>query len=185
MKKIIVFLFIVCIISFCGCNYREIDRGYLVSAIGFNKTDNGYQIFVEALSSSDVSDNPTKKVILSAEGSSLTKAFENLEKQLVKPLYFEQLGTAVFEKHIEKEEISFLKKISNNYGIYLILTDDINKLFNAETPSGLLGYDVIGLVKTDSQAKNQLYRVNRNDFSLPTVNFSDGKLIFSSKGENV
>ena len=48
MKKILLLVFAVSLIAIGGCDYREIDRGYLVSAIGFMSEGESVKIFIEA-----------------------------------------------------------------------------------------------------------------------------------------
>lgn len=175
MKKLYVILPLFLLL--CGCTAREIDRGYLVNSVGFSTKNGDTTIYIEAISSPDTLDNPSERVVLTSSGVSVQNAFDNLKKTLVKPLYFEQLGTIVFEKQINDSAVNFLKSLPDvNYGIYLVKTDDINSLFAASTPNGILGYDIIGLLKTNKENDNRLYRIGHKDFSLPTVNFENEEL---------
>ncbi len=196
MKKSVLLLVVVFFSLLCGCTgYKEIDRGYLVTAIGFSEDDNDFSITLEAISSSDTSDKPSETITLQGKGKSFDEAFLILEKQLVKPLYFEHLGTMIISDTLDdtqiKSVIIFYQKLpSTNFGIYLIKTNDINALFNNETSSGVLGYDIIGLIKNfekrnNIKLSNQLYQVNRNDLSegvvsIPAANITNGKLELTS-----
>lgn len=183
MKKLLLLLPITLIFLLCGCASREIDRGYLVSAIGFSKEKDVINLYIEALSSSDTTDKPSEKVTLTASGTSPQIAFKNLSGTLVKPLYFEQLGAVVFEKEINRQALNFLKDIPDiNYGVFLVKTNDIDKLFKAQTPNGLLGYDIIGLLKTNGKTKSSLYAISRESFDAPTINIENGRLHFLAKG---
>ena len=181
MKKTIL-LFAVCLLYLtCGCDYREIDRGYLVTAIGFSQKDNKTQIYVEALSS-DINNQDSKREVLVGEGKTENDALNDLKSQLVKPLYFEQMGVVAVEKDIDFDYLEFLQNIPNlNYGVYLIKTKDVAALFAANTPSGILGYDVIGLLKTDNKDQNQLYRINQKTFKWYEINFTNQKLQLADK----
>ncbi len=190
MKKFAILLIFILLVSLCGCaGYREIDRGYLVTALGISRLNGQTNLTIEAVASSDVSDKSSQRQILTAIGNTADAAFEQLKSQLVKPLYFEQLGAVVFEDDVNDKDIKFLKNIENiNYGIYLVKTDDINALFNAETPSGVLGYDIIGLIKNYNKENggkitNQFYHIQRNKNRLPIVNVADGNLIFNVLGD--
>ena len=183
MKKLCILISVCLIILLCGCNgYKEIDRGYIVTAIGFKDKNGTTDIFIEVLYSSDVTDEKNKRTILTASGPDETQAYKNLESALVKPLYFEQLGTVVFEKTTDFN-IGFLKEIANiNLGVYIVKTDNIINLFENATPNGVLGYDVISLIKTQQKegfkkATNQLYKSQSYNFDIPYVNFVDGNLI--------
>lgn len=182
MKKICFIVSFILIIALCGCTgYREIDRGYLVTAIGFSKADDKVDILIEAMSSSDVSDKKNERVVLTGSGDDEKSAYINLKTSLVKPLYFEQLGAVVFED-METVNAEFLNEIPNlNFGIYIVRTDDIKNLFENDSPSGVLGYDIVGLIKnynkeSDDKILSQFYKVRQNG-ELPVVNFIDGRLV--------
>lgn len=182
MKKLLLLLPLSLLLLFCSCASREIDRGYLVSAIGFSEIKGQVHLYIEALSSSDTTDKPSERVVLTAGGNSPQNAFENLRGTLVKPLYFEQLGTVIFEKDINHQALKFLKDIPDiNYGVFLVKTDDTAKLFKAQTPNGQLGYDIIGLLKTNGKTKSSLYAINRESFEVPTINIENGRLHFAAK----
>lgn len=180
MKRLVILLFAFLILFLTGCGYREIDRGYLVTAVGFDEEKGSVKIYIEAISSPDVSDSPPERVVLAGDGSNLQNAFESLKLSLVKPLYFEQMGAVVVGGSLNGKIISFLESIPNvNYGIFIVKTDNVKALFEVQTPSGVLGYDIIGLVKTNTKTENQLYQINRQDFALPTVNFENDRLILT------
>lgn len=194
MKRLLIFFSVFTLCLLCGCTgYREIERGYLVTAVGIASKNKKLNIYIEAVSSSDVADKASERVVLSGEGDDIESAFKALKSQLVKPLYFEQSGAAILDAALSDEThskiLSFLKNIpSINLGIYIVKTNDVQMLFDAQTPSGILGYDIIGLIKlaekeNDIEASNQFYQVERNKSPIPTVNLDDGKLIFNSLGE--
>ncbi len=188
MKKICFIICFALIFVLCGCaGYREIDRGYLVTAIGFSKENGKANIFIEAMSSSDVSDQKNERVVLTDSGNTVKEAYKNLKNSLVKPLYFEQLGAVVFEG-METVDMGFLNELPNlNFGIYIVQTDDVKNLFENDTPNGVLGYDIVGLIKNYSKENHskilsQFYNV-KQDNHVPTVNFTDGRLVIENVGE--
>ena len=189
MKKIIMlafpFLFLL-----CGCTgYREIERSYLATAMGIFQENNKICLTVEVISSSNLADKSSQRQFLTATGSTIDTAFKSLKAQLVKPIYFEQLGAVVFDNFSSDEGIIFLKTLPEiNYDIFLVKTNDITALFGLETPGGILGYDIIGLIKNHNEQNstkvlNQFYQIERNNGSLPTVNVTDGKLTLDVSGE--
>lgn len=195
MKKSALILLTVAVALLCGCTgYREINRGYLVTAIGISADRGDYLITLEAMSSSDTTDKPAEAITLSGKGKSLDDAYATLKKQLVKPLYFEQLGAIILADTLNNAQIElaidFYKKLpSINYGIYLVKTNDIPTLFDSETVDGVLGYDVIGIIKNFEKRNhiklsNQLYEFNRNGIEnsvadMPIINIADDKLELS------
>lgn len=183
MKKLYFLMAFALCFLLCGCmGYREVNRGYMVTAMGFGAKDDQSAIYIEALSASDMSDKKQERILLTGVGNSNKQAYQNLKSNLVKPLYFEQLGAVVFEKTI-KPDFKLLGEIANiNPGIYIVLTDDANTLFEGQTPSGILGYDIITLIKTrEKETKkrivNQLYKAQGKTIKLPTVNIFDKNLI--------
>lgn len=194
MKKSALLITVISLILLCGCTgYREINRGYTVTAMGFIEKDGNFNIIIETMSSSDVTDKPPEKIVLSGSGVTLEAAFGNLKSQLIKPLYFEQLGTIVLDSdlnQLQQDEImDFFENLQSvSWGIYIVQSSDINALFDTETPGGILGYDIIGLVKNfenqgGSELSNQFYQLRRAPSALPVVDIADNQLIFKTQGE--
>ena len=194
MKKTVLFLVAILLFLLCGCTgYREIDRGYLVTAIGVSQENEKTNIFIEAISSSDVADTPSERVVLTGIGNNIDAAFKNLTSSLVKPLYFEQLGTAVFDDALSDKVymdfLTFLKqRDSINLGIYIVNTNDVKKLFEFESPNGVLGYDIMGLIKlyekeTRIKVVNKLYQLEYNKTSLPALKLDEDKFILDYQGD--
>lgn len=199
MRKLALTLTVISLLLTCGCTaYREIDRGYLVTAIGFKSTNVGVGIIAEAVSSSDTLDKPSEKTILSSEGATVTEAYSTLESQLVKPLYFEQLGAVVVDDTLNDETLNQILDFFGNLqsvslGVYVVKTSDITSLFNLETDDGVLGYDIIGIIKNyekkqSQDMQNQLYQLKRRQSSdktssLPSVNVIGDKLNLKIRGD--
>ena len=186
MKKFCFILLTVLIFAFYGSTgYREIDRGYLVTAIGVLKENDNTTVLIEAMSSSDVSDKRNNRVVLSGSGENTKKAYENLRVSLVKPLYFEHLGTVIFDADIG-DDSDLLEEIPNlNYGVYVVQTDNVKTLFENATPNGVLGYDIIGLIKNHNKERDnkvlcQLYVYRKTD-RLLVVNLNDGRLVVENE----
>lgn len=198
MKKLALILIILSLILSCGCNgYREIDRGYIVTAIGFKQNNDDIIILVEAVSSQATGDYLSQTVTLSAEGTNINEAYGSLEAQLTKPLYFEQLGALIIENSLDDENtlkaLAFCGNLqSASLGIYIVSTPDAQSLFEYNASGGVLGYDIIGLIKNhaktnDQNASNQLYILQRQlpsdvGLSLPSVNIKQGKLSLTVSG---
>ncbi len=182
MKRIL-FLLLFCFFALlCACDYQEINRGLLVTAIGIAHNDSTVNLTIEVINSSDTFDQSSSRQVISSSGNNLNQAFSNLGSQLVKPLYFEQLGAVVLENTSPKEAVDFLEKIPNiNYGIYIVKTDDVNAIFHQETTDTIVGYDIIGLVKNycknnDIDISNQMYQINKNSVLLPMIVLGEGNL---------
>lgn len=194
MKKIIFILTAVSVLLLSGCTgYREIERGFLVTAIGITPQKEKVCVYIEAMSSTDIAESPSKAVVLAGEGGDIAAAYKNLTTQLVKPLYFEQAGTVIFDSSLSEQAqyqaLEFLKDFQNiNLGIYVVKTDDVKSLFDTQNYSGILGYDIIGLIKfaekeNDITVLNQLYEVQRSKTALPLINRDNDKLTFDAWDE--
>lgn len=190
MKRIILLAVVLSLLLLCGCTgYREIDRGYIVTAIGVSQKEGKINLFVEAISSSDVVDKPSERVVLHSTGDNINTAFKSLKESLVKPLYFEQTGAVIVENSIsddnKKELLALCKKHSAiGLGVYIVSTGELNSLFEINSPNGILGYDVIGLIdnyekNSGKKLFNRLFEIERQDFlanNLPVVSVIDNRL---------
>lgn len=190
MKKIILLAVVLSLLLLCGCTgYREIDRGYIVTAIGVSQKEGKINLFVEAISSSDVVDKPSERVVLHSTGDNINNAFKSLKESLVKPLYFEQTGAVIVEKSVnnvgKKELLALCKKHSAiGLGVYIVSTGELNSLFEINSPNGILGYDVIGLIdnyekNSGKKLFNRLFEIKRQEFwadNLPVVSVIDNRL---------
>ena len=190
MKKIILLAVVLSLLLLCGgTGYREIDRGYIVTAIGVSQKEGKINLFVEAISSSDVVDKPSERVVLHSTGDNINTAFKNLKESLVKPLYFEQTGAVIVENSVadksKKALLALCKKHSAiGLGVYIVSTDELNSLFEINSPNGILGYDVIGLIdnyekNSGKKLFNRLFEIKRQGFlanNLPVVSVIDNRL---------
>lgn len=192
MKKI-VFL-VLSLLVLCGCSTtNEIDRGFLATTVGFYESDGQITVVIDALSSSN--DNPAQQLLLSGSGNSPQAALDNLKTHLAKPLYFKQLGCAVFDTSLRPENLTtcidlLLSMQDVHFGIYAVKTDDIKTLFKLTPQSESLGYDIIGLVKnfenqTGAKTKSQLYQSGDCSAFLPTINVVDGNLVIKNLGDSL
>lgn len=189
MKRFLAILLVVAFLGLCGCNgYKEIDRGYLVTALGIEQTITGVNVYIEAASSSDVDNSEPKRVILRAGGITLQNAFKNLRNTVVKPLYFEQLGTVVLNQNPSDKTVSFLQDAINlNLGVYLIKSYDVEALFKYEPPNGFLGYDIIGLIKSTEKEHKisssvRFYQFYRNYDKLCEIAIKNNALTLNAGG---
>ena len=190
MKKITVIILAVGLVFACGCTgYRELNRGYIVSAVGFKKQEGQTLVFAEALSPTETAENTKETEILSGEGETVLSAYRNLIKNSDKETYFEQCAAVAVETSFDTDEIYGILEVcknipSLNVGAYIIKTDDVKSLFEVD---GTTGYDVVGLIKYKSKSENikfsnQIYKAERDVLKngatkLPQVNARDGKYI--------
>lgn len=188
MKRLAFILIILSLVLLSGCNgYREIDRGYLATAVGISESGGKVCIYIEAVSSQGFTDKSSQRVVLLGKDDDIYSAYKNLTQSLVKPVYFEQLGAVVFDINLSTELVENGLKLldgldGTNLGIYLVKTNNVPKLFEVKQEGGILGYDIIGLIKIHEKEKgvtlsNQLYQFRRNTHTLPLVTVDEDKLI--------
>lgn len=188
MKRLLILTTVLSLFLLSGCNgYREIDRGYLATAVGISENNGKTNVYIEAVSSQGFIDKSSQRVVLSDEGDDILSAYKSLTEGLVKPLYFEQLGTVVFDAALSTESVENSLKILSaldgvNLGIYLVKANEVGSLFDTQREGSILGYDIIGLVKNYEQDSgtailNQLYHFRREGGGLPLISYDDDKLI--------
>ncbi len=185
MKKIILPMF--CVLLLCGCSgYKEINNGYLVTAIAFDKTEDNSQIILNTI----LPEGTDETIILTGSGHDFNSAFGELKKSQVKTLYFEHCGVLAVKKDIPKNELvdilKFCKdKIRLPIAVRTIYCTDATALFKADRT----GYDVITLINNSgTKTDNRLYSLGRkisdkNDFSLPLITTRAGTIYFEGEIE--
>ena len=187
MKKTAIISILISLILLCGCTgYREIERGYFVTAIGFTKQSNDFGIILEMLSPSDIEPSGEKINVLSFGGKTLDAAYGEVNQSLKKPLYFEHCGAIVVSRDFTENEISeifdFCSNLDElNIDVYVARTDDVTAIFESQTADESVGYSIIGLIKNtgDNVFLNQLYQIKRQDAQavLPTVIAQNNTLV--------
>ena len=186
MKKLTLFLCVLSLTLLCGCTgYRETERGYLVTAIGFKKSSGKIGISLETLVASDTEQNNESENILYGEGKDIVSAYSDIKRQLLKDIYFEHCGVIAVENGFDDNEtteiLNFCRGLQSlNIGVYVVKTDDINALFETKVSHESVGYAVIGLIKNagDSDFSNKLYEIQKNQtaFTLPQIKKKDNTL---------
>ncbi len=155
MKKLIPLF---CLMLLCGCSgYKEINNGYLVTGIAFDKTSDGVKITVNA-----VLPEGEENMILSGSGEGLKSALNDLKKAQVKTLYFEHCGTVVLNQNLKDNVYSILEfcknQIKTPIAARVVLCNDAGSLFLADRT----GYDVISLLKNNNfKTDNRLYKIEQ------------------------
>lgn len=187
MKKTAIISILISLILLCGCSgYREIERGYFVTAIGFTRQNGGFDIVLETLSPSDIEPSGEKSNVLSCSGKTLDAAYGEISKRLTKPLYFEHCGAIVVSRDFTESERSdifdFCTTLDTlNIDVYVAQTDDVTALFESKTAEESVGYSIIGLIKNadDNVFLNQLYQIKRQGVEtlLPTVIAQNNTLV--------
>lgn len=187
MKRKAIILTLISLILLCGCTgYREIERGYFVTAIGFTKQNGGFGIVLETLAPSDIEPSGEGNNLLSGSGKTLDAAYGKIKNSLTKSLYFEHCGVIVVSRDFTENEIleifDFCTALNTlNIDVYVAQTDDVTALFETETTDESVGYSIIGLIKNagNNGFSNQLYQIKRQGVKtvLPTVSVRNNTLV--------
>ncbi len=178
MKKIILSLF--CVVLLCGCSgYKEVNDGYLVTGIAFERLDGGVKI-----TASIILPQSPEGVILSAVGSDLSTALCELKKSQVNTLYFEHCGAVVLNQNIKSDALKIFElcktKIKIPISAKAVYCDNAEQLFLADRT----GYDIISLLKNNhAKSDNRIFKIEQaaDSISLPLISVRDKTMIFEGE----
>lgn len=192
MKKAVVLACAISLMLLCGCTgYREIDRGYIVTAIGIKKTADGAEVSLEVLTPSGTAEKAKDTSVLSGSGKTEKEAYDDIKSHLVKDIYFEHCAVVAINNTPDKKQLGEILKFCDtlktlNVGAYVIRTEDIEALFEAKAQNGSVGYDIVGLIKNTKNSRqhtysNQIYQLQRqlsvgNAPKLPMIYLDDENL---------
>ena len=200
IKKFLAFLLILAVCFLCGCTgYRESDNTFVVSAIGFDKTEKNYTIFIETVTANEA-ESELKEETYKAEGETLESALYSLKNKIYKPLSFEHCSVILVSPRIIKKDfkdvVHFCKKTEGlNTSVYFAATEEIEKIISADAVSEAAGgYDISAAIESrygedGIKYKNRLYELLsatdefKPTFYLPFLNTEEDK--FTSDGELV
>ncbi|MBQ6546518.1 MAG: Ger(x)C family spore germination protein [Bacilli bacterium] len=106
MKKIKILLLILIIIPLTGCNYMELNKLAIVSALGIDYKDNKYEITAQVMDIQKTTngDMSQKSIIYEAEGKTIGKAIRNLSEKYPKTIYLGHLEIIILGKEIAEEK---------------------------------------------------------------------------------
>lgn len=110
MKKVIIILFSVFIVTGCY-NYRELNELAIVSAIGINKTDDGYEVVVQVVNtqkqgtdSNSTGDQP-KFIIYKQKGKTIQEALRYVVLESPKRFYTNHMTLLLISQTIAENGI--------------------------------------------------------------------------------
>lgn len=188
-------------VSFCGCRgYRETETGYIVTTLGFDGTEEEFTISAEVVSAggSEISNEPYSE-ILTSKGKSPGNAVFTLNDEISKSLILDHCNAIVLGENLTGKQIGEIFEYINgvkelNYGIYVTVSDNVQKLLkNTKSVSVARGFDIAGNIKesvteTGIDFHNRFYEVFRaykegETYSFPYLKEEDKKIIIY--GENV
>lgn len=198
MKKLLIFLMILSLFSFCGCSNSVNKMGaYSVAAIGFENDEKGFSLYVEAVVvNSENSDAPIKKLLFSGQGKTLEKAYEQATVKSAKPFSLGHCAVLVLSSDINEKAIEeifdfCLGKRDITVSVSVVKSENVKKILSLDSFSSVaIGYDMVSILQTQySERKiafsNRLYEVQprKSEYVLKTIpEFSDYNGLIQLKG---
>lgn len=154
LKRFICILLALClsVCLLCGCaGRRELDKGYMLTAIGFELEGKAFKVTAELISVSDMQEDSPKPQVMSANGVTPQNALYNLSLNFPRAVYFDHCATLVIGGGIEDERfkavIDYCAEAENlNLNMRVINSSDIQTLFNTPTVSAAVGYHIMRLL---------------------------------------
>ena len=192
---------IICIslfICLCGCGgYRETDSCYIVTALGFDRTDR-IKVTVEVVTAADnQQENPAYTEIISGEGSTPEDAVFSLSSSISKTLMFDHCTAVIVGKSLNKSDygnvINYGKELKElNLSVYLLTCDNAEKLLTKSQPVSVSrGFDIAGNIKetkkdTGIDYKNRFFEVfarysEKEFYTLPILALKDKRIIIDGE----
>ena len=113
MKKIRLLLITILIFISTGCyNYRELTKIAITSAIGINKTDDGYELIIQVINtqktgsdSNSASDTP-KFIVYKKKGRTIQEALRNIILESPRRLYVNHMALLVISEDVAKDGLN-------------------------------------------------------------------------------
>lgn len=113
MKKIRLLLITILIFISTGCyNYRELTKLAITSAIGINKTDDGYELIIQVINtqktgsdSNSASDTP-KFIVYKKKGRTIQEALRNIILESPRRLYVNHMALLVISEDVAKDGLN-------------------------------------------------------------------------------
>lgn len=195
MRKIKILIMVVMLFSLCGCyDYRELNEIAIVSAIGVDKTDDGYKLVVQIMNTIKESQNTSstgsqpKFITYTAEGKTVQWILRNFVLESPRRLYINHMQLLIISEDLAKDGISdildwFARDSESRKQFYVLVsennkTEDIlNTLTSLET---LNSKKIASNIDTDSKflgvaeqtTFNKVlnsYLNNKQEIILPTI----------------
>lgn len=202
MKKILYIFTLLCFFMFglCGCvGQRELDKGYMLTAIGFEGTDSGISVIAELITVSDMQNSSPEPQVLSAKGDTPEDALYKLSLDFPRAVYFDHcaalaIGQGIDSKNLEAV-IKYCATADNlNLNMYVIYCPDIESVFNTPTVSSAVGYHIMRLLNFKAKESgidynSRFYEIRhayKDTLFLPTFSGGEeisleGSIVFKNK----
>lgn len=157
MKKIIL---LIIILLLCGCyDYQELNQINIITGIGIDYKDDEYEVSLEIVNSEkDGSSTKITTEIIKGNGENIANAFNNAIKASDKIVYMEHLKLLIISNDVAKKGIDNVIDftirdihLTNNFS--LVLTSDIEELFNLDIDNDSVANVIVDMMETLSDKK--------------------------------
>lgn len=112
MKKIKILLVTIIIFISTGCyNYRELTKLAITSAIGINKTEDGYELIIQVIntqktgSDANASSDTPKFIVYKKKGRTIQEALRNIILESPRRLYVNHMALLVISEEVAKDDM--------------------------------------------------------------------------------
>lgn len=125
MKKIKTFILLALITFLTGCNYLELNKLAIVSALGIDYRNNMYEITAQVMNiqKTDGGNMKQESLLYEAEGETIGKAMRNLSNKYPKTVYLGHLEIIILGKEIAENKM-------NDIFDYLIRSPEVRSTGN-------------------------------------------------------
>lgn len=155
------------LLSLCSCfDYRETEDSYIISAVGFDQTENGVILSLEAA-------NSEKNRVFYASGTDFDEAYENIQKRFAQKTEYGHtaciiLGVSLSDEMKEKAMEFCESTYKFSLSARVVWSEDSQKLLECEPYDETVGYDILKILEKNKIDSNVFYKLKDNrDILLP------------------
>lgn len=190
MKKIIILLFLVFLLSSCY-DYKELDDMSIVNSIGIDYVDNEYIVYLEINNSVKKNgDNQLIREIIEAKDKNIALAYSKAVQKSNKILYAEHVNLLLLSKSVSENGIDvvinyILRDLSINNNYMTVIADNPKSILNMEQDNDSISNIIKDTIKyhignsynydIDLVASNLLNR--RINIALPFVEVDNNNIL--------
>jgi len=139
----------------CESRVAEPEQGYLVSAMGFDPSEEGIRITVEIPVISESKSEDSKTVLFSESGASVENALERMRRGIPRELVFSHCALAVLGENLDKQQMQEIFSFAET-GESLPLATEVVRSASAEAllragslSAPAVGYEIPELLKRE------------------------------------
>ncbi len=200
IKKIILIIIALALalFTFSGCfDYEEMNELVLLTAIGVDKTDEGYKVSAQIIvSKGNVIGSAPTMIVKSAEGKTMTEAISKIQYYYAEPVYLEHIKMLVIGKETAKTDFEKVIELIGiigpfyNFEITVAANDTAEEVLKAGSFSSHINAmeaaTMIGLnniYALPPSVKGYELLTGNGDFVIPKLRLKENEDIENSSSE--